>query len=195
VEAWGNGRPFRLAAIGASTGGPPVLAEILRGLPRDMKLPLLIVQQIAPGFVRGLSEWLGMGTHLMVKLAEAGEAIRSGTVYLAPDGFQMGITTEGRIRLAKGSTGETFCPSVSYLFQSMAESYGRSAVGILLTGMGRDGADGLKRLRETGGMTIAQDEESSVVFGMPGEAIRLGAAEYILSPEQIARAIRSLTTL
>lgn len=194
VRDQGHAGPFRLVAIGASTGGPPVVAEILRGLPCDLKVPILVVQHIAPGFTEGLSEWLGMSTRLTVKLAETGETIRSGTAYLAPDGSQMGVTPEGRIRLMKGSTGETFCPSASYLFQSVAESYGRLAIGILLTGMGRDGADGLKRLRNVGGMTIAQDEESSVVFGMPGEAIRLGAAEYVLSPEQIAETIRSLAT-
>jgi len=186
--------PFRLVAIGASTGGPQVMAEILGGLPRDLAVPILVVQHIAPGFTRGLSEWLDMSTRLTVKLAETGEAIRSGTVYLAPDGWQMGVMPDGRIRLAKGSGRESFCPSASYLFQSVADSYGRSAVGILLTGMGRDGADGLKRLRDAGGMTIAQDEASSVVFGMPGEAIRRGAAEYVLCPEQIAGTIRSLAT-
>ena len=186
--------PFRLVAIGASTGGPQAVAEILRGLPRDLEVPILIVQHIAPGFTRGLSEWLGMETRLTVKLAEAGEAIRSGAVYLAPEGSQMGIAREGRIRLTKEPAEDHFCPSASYLFQSVAESYGRFAIGILLTGMGRDGAAGLKQLREAGGMTIAQDEESSVIFGMPGEAIRLGAAEYVLSPEQIAGTIRALAT-
>lgn len=194
VREWGHAGPPRLVAVGASTGGPPVVAEILRGLPRDLEVPILVVQHIAPGFADGLSEWLGMATRLTVKLAETGEAIRPGTVYLAPDGFQMGVTSDGRIRLAKGSAGETFCPSASYLFQSVAECYGQSAIGILLTGMGRDGADGLKRLRDAGGMTIVQDEASSVVFGMPAEAIRLGAAEYVLSPDQIAGTIRSLAT-
>ncbi|MCZ7625846.1 MAG: chemotaxis response regulator protein-glutamate methylesterase [Candidatus Methylomirabilota bacterium] len=191
---WATARPCRLIAIGASTGGPPVMAEILRGLPRDLMVAVLVVQHIVPGFIGGLCDWLGMETRLTVKPAETGEAIRSGTVYLAPDGLQMGVTPNGRIRLTKGSEGGSFCPSVSYLFQSVADSYGRSAVGILLTGMGRDGADGLKRLRDAGGMTIAQDEASSAVFGMPGEAIRLGAAEYVLSPEQIAATIRSLAT-
>lgn len=117
---------------------------------------------------------------------------RPGTVYLAPDGAQMGITKDGRIRLAQAPSEEGFCPSASYLFQSVAEAYGRSAIGVLLTGMGRDGAAGLRQLREAGGVTIAQDEESSVIFGMPGEAVRLGAAESVLSLERISGAIRSL---
>jgi two-component system chemotaxis response regulator CheB len=187
-------RKIRLIAIGASTGGPQVIAEILRDLPDDLGVPVLVVQHIAPGFTTGLADWLGQVTRLTVKMAEAGEATRPGTVYLAPNGFQMGIATEGRIRLTKELAEDGFSPSASYLFQSVAEAYGRSAVGILLTGMGRDGATGLQRLREAGGVTIAQDKESSVIFGMPGEAIRLGAAAYVLSPEQIAGTIRSMVT-
>ena len=185
-------RKIRLIAIGASTGGPGVVAEILGGLPAVP--PILLVQHIAPGFTAGLCEWLNRGTRLEVKLAISGESVRPGTVYLAPEGMQMGIATEGRIRLMKEPAEDGFCPSATYLFHSVAESYGQSAIGILLTGMGRDGASGLKRLSEAGGVTIVQDEETSVVFGMPAEAIRLGAAEYVLSPEQISGTIRSLVT-
>jgi two-component system chemotaxis response regulator CheB len=181
-----------IVAIGASTGGPQAVAEILSTLPRDLGVPILVVQHIAPGFTAGLVEWLGQGTRLAVKAAEPGESIRPGTVYLAPDGVQMGITRERQIRLTKEQTEDGFHPSASYLFQSVAEVYGRSAVGILLTGMGRDGAKGLLRLRQAGGVTIAQDEETSVIFGMPAEAIRLGAAEYVLSPDQISGMIHSL---
>lgn len=187
-------RKIRLIAIGASTGGPQVVAEILRGLPREFGAPILLVQHIAPGFTEGLVEWLGQGTPLAVRLAEAGESVRPGTVHVARDGAQMGITREGRIHLTKELTEDGFCPSASYLFQSVALAYGRSAMGILLTGMGRDGAVGLRRLREAGGLTIAQDETSSVIFGMPGEAIRLGAVEHVLSPEQISGMIRALAT-
>ena len=152
-------RKIRLIAIGASTGGPQVVAEILRGLPREFGAPILVVQHIAPGFTEGLVEWLGQGTPLAVRLAEAGESVRPGTVYVARNGVQMGITGDGRIRLTKEPAEDGFCPSASYLFQSVAQAYGRAAVGILLTGMGRDGARGLLRLREAGGLTIAQDEE------------------------------------
>jgi len=183
---------IRLVAIGASTGGPGVVAEILAGLPAAP--PILLVQHIAPGFTTGLAEWLNRGTRLEVKPAKSGEAVRPGTVYLAPEGLQMGITKDARIRLTREPAEDGFCPSVTHLFHSVAESYGRSAIGILLTGMGRDGASGLQRLRDAGGVTMVQDEESSVVFGMPAEAIRLGAAEYVLSPEQISGTIRSLVT-
>jgi two-component system chemotaxis response regulator CheB len=186
-------RQLRLIAIGASTGGPQVLIDILARLPRDFAAPILVVQHITPGFTRGLGTWLGQGTPLAVKLAEPGESVSPATIYLAPDGWQMGITRDGRLCLRSGVVQDGFCPSASYLFQSVAEAYGRSAMGILLTGMGRDGAQGLLRLRQAGGVTIAQDEATSAVFGMPGEAIRLGAAEYVLPPEQIAGAMRSLT--
>ena len=185
-------RKKRLIAIGASTGGPQVVAEILATLPGDLGAPILVVQHIALGFTAGLAEWLGQKTRLAVKLAELGELVRPGAVYLAPEGSQMGITKDGRIRLTQELVEDGFCPSASYLFRSVAEADGKSAIGILLTGMGRDGAAGLRRLREAGGVTIAQDEQSSVIFGMPGEAIRLEAVEYVLSPEQISGAIRSL---
>lgn len=187
-----GGRKVRVVAIGASTGGPQVVAEILRRLPRELGVPILVVQHIAPGFTAGLSEWLGESTGLSVKLAEGGEPLAPATVYLAPDGLQMGVTRDGRIRLTGETSEDGFRPSVSYLFQSVAEAYGRAAAGVLLTGMGRDGAAGLKKLRDAGGVTVTQDEETSVIFGMPAEAIRLGAAEYVLSPAQIAAVVRSL---
>jgi two-component system chemotaxis response regulator CheB len=185
-------RKIRLVAIGASTGGPQAIAEILAGLPGDLGAPVLVVQHIAKGFIAGLAEWLSQGTRLAVKLAEPGESVRPGTVYLAPDGSQMGLTKDGRVRLTQEVAENGFLPSASYLFRSVAQAYGRSAIGVLLTGMGRDGADGLRWVRDAGGITIAQDEESSVIFGMPGEAIRMGAAEYVLSLERIVGAITSL---
>ena len=190
----GAGGKIQLVAMAASTGGPPVVSEILSQLPHDLAAPVLLVQHIAPGFAEGLVEWLARETPLAVKLAAAGESVAPGTVYVAPDGFQMGITPRGQIRLAKGLTGNGFCPSASHLFESVAEAYGPTAMGVVLTGMGRDGADGLLRLRQAGGVTIAQDERSSAIFGMPAEAIRLGAAASVLAPEDIARAIHSLVS-
>ena len=186
------GRTLRLVAIGASTGGPQVIAQILARLPEHLGVPLLVVQHIAPGFIAGFARWLDQQTRLTVKLAEAGESVSAGRVYIAPDGFQMGITKVGQIRLTRESAGYDFCPSASYIFESVAEAYSKAAMGIILTGMGRDGAQGLLRLRAVQGVTIAQDEESSVVFGMPGAAISLGAAEHVLPPVQIAEMIRTL---
>ena len=167
------------------------MAEVLGGLPADVEVPILAVQHIAAGFTAGLVEWLRQQTPLAVKLAVPEESARPGAVYVAPEGSQMGITSGGRIRVTDEALEEGFRPSASYLFQSVAQAYGPSALGILLTGMGRDGAQGLLRLREAGGITIAQNEETSVVFGMPGEAVRLGAAEHVLPPDGIAATLRS----
>jgi two-component system chemotaxis response regulator CheB len=185
-------RRVRVVAIGASAGGPPTVAEILAGLPGELPCPVLLVQHIAPGFAHGLTEWLGRATPLPVRLAGAGEPARPGVVYVAPDGIQMGIGTDGRITLTDDVEADGFRPSASYLMRSVARAYGASAVGVLLTGMGRDGAAGLLELRNAGGVTIAQDKESSVVFGMPMEAIRLGAAEHVLPPSRITETIRAL---
>lgn len=155
---------------------------------------MVLVQHIAPGFAQGLAEWLGQVVALPVKLGEAGEALLSGTVYLAPDGTQMGVGPDGRIRLARQAGEDGFCPSVTYLFRTVAQAYGAGAAGVLLTGMGRDGAQGLLELRRAGAVTVAQDEESSAIFGMPGEAVRVGAAEHVLPPEEIAALLRSLVT-
>jgi two-component system, chemotaxis family, protein-glutamate methylesterase/glutaminase len=188
-----DGRRIRVLAIGASTGGPAALVEVLGDLRGALAVPVLVVQHITPGFAAGLAEWLSKETRLAVKLAENGEPARPGVVYLAPNGVQMAIGADERIRLTRENTVGALHPTVDHLFASVAEVYGRFAMGILLTGMGRDGADGLSRLRGTGAVTIAQDEATSVVFGMPGEAVRLGAAERVLPPREIGQVIRSLT--
>jgi two-component system chemotaxis response regulator CheB len=187
-----SGRRIRVVAMGASAGGPPTVAEILAELPAMLRCPVLLVQHIAPGFAEGLAKWLGRSTALAVRLAEDGTEARPGVVYVAPDGAQMGVGAEGRITLTDDLEADGFRPSASYLMRSVARAYGASAVGVLLTGMGRDGAAGLLELRNAGGVTIAQDKESSVVFGMPMEAIRLGAAEHVLPPKRIAETIRTL---
>lgn len=187
-----DGRKIRVVAIGASAGGPPTVAEILAGLPAELPCPVLVVQHIANGFAVGLAEWLGRATALTVTLGQARTAARPGVVYVAPDGAQMGIGPDGRITLTDDVAADGFRPSASYLLRSVARAYGASAVGVLLTGMGRDGAAGLLELRKAGGVTIAQDKESSVVFGMPMEAIRLGAAEHVLPPSRICETIRTL---
>jgi len=188
------GERIRVVAVGASAGGPPIVAEILAGLPGDLPCPVLLVQHIATGFSAGLAEWLDRSTALAVKLAEAGEPARPGVVYVAPSELHLGIGANGRIELTHEAEVDGFRPSASHLMRSVARAYGAAAVGVLLTGMGRDGAAGLLELRRKGGVTIAQDKGSSVVFGMPMEAIRLGAAEHVLPPKRIAEAIRSLAT-
>jgi len=175
-----------VVALGASNGGPPALQTILAGLPGDFPAPVLIVQHMASGFVHGFAEWLGQSSALPVQLASHGETILPGRVYVAPDEFQMKIERGGIIALSKDAPESGLRPSVSYLFRSLVDAYGGEAVAVLLTGMGRDGAEELKALRERGAVTIAQDKDSSVVHGMPGEAIKLDAAQLILPPEKIA---------
>jgi two-component system, chemotaxis family, protein-glutamate methylesterase/glutaminase len=183
---------IRAIAIGASTGGPAALAGILGTLhPAQSIAPILVVQHISPGFAPGLAEWLGKETRLPVRLARDGELLVPCTVRIAPDGLEMGIGPGNRIVLRAVATTYGFQPTVDHLFESLAASYGAEAMGILLTGMGRDGAAGLQRLRQAGSLTVAQDEATSVIFGMPGEAVRLGAAEHVLAPSEIARLIQS----
>ncbi len=182
----------KVIGIGASTGGPPVLQTILARLPKNFPVPMLIVQHIAPGFLPGLATWLSQTTGLQVDIAAYGARPFAGHVYLAPDGFHMGLSASGRILLTKEESESGPRPAASYLFRSLAEVCGPDAVGVLLTGMGKDGAAELKLMKDKGAMTIAQDRESSVVHGMPGEAITLGGATYVLSPEQIADTLAAL---
>lgn len=183
---------LRIVAIGASTGGPPVLQTILAGLPKDFPAPILIVQHMAAGFSRGFAEWLGQSSALPVHLATHGELMLPGHAYLAPDEVQMKVMRQERIALTKDEPEHGLRPSVSCLFRSVAEVYGCDAVAGLLTGMGRDGAEELRLLKDKGAVTFAQDKESSVVHGMPGEAIRLDAAMLVLPPEKIASVLTSL---
>jgi len=185
-------RAPRVVAIGASTGGPQVLSAILAGLPSPLSVPLLLVQHISAGFIEGFADWLRTRTPMAVTIPGRGEELRAGTVYVAGGEHHMTITREGRIALEAGPAVNGFRPSISRLFDSVAAVCGREAVGVLLTGMGRDGADGLRRMREAGALTIAQDAASSVVFGMPGEAVRLDAAVDVLPPAGIADALWAL---
>jgi two-component system, chemotaxis family, protein-glutamate methylesterase/glutaminase len=183
--SFSDSRKLDIVAIGTSTGGPAVLHTILSGLPREIRSPILVVQHIAPGFVHGFAESLSISANFPARVPEDGEALLPGHVYLAPDKVHMGVTKEGRIKLAGEPPVGGFRPSVSYLFQSVADTFGPRSAGVLLTGMGSDGAEGLRYMKEKGAVTIAQNKESCVVFGMPAVAIRLGAADYVLSPEQI----------
>ncbi|MDA0164819.1 chemotaxis-specific protein-glutamate methyltransferase CheB [Solirubrobacter ginsenosidimutans] len=179
----------KVVAIGASTGGPQAISAILAALPGTLGVPVLLVQHISDGFIDGFVEWLGTRTPMEVVVASQGEALRAGTVHVAGGGRHMTVTRDGRLNLDHGPPMNGFRPSISRLFSSVASTCGREAVGILLTGMGRDGADGLRQMRDAGGLTIAQDEASSVIFGMPGEAVRLKAACEVLPPAAIAEAL------
>ncbi|OGK01768.1 MAG: chemotaxis response regulator protein-glutamate methylesterase [Candidatus Raymondbacteria bacterium RifOxyB12_full_50_8] len=183
---------IRAIAIGASTGGPPVLQKILSGLAPGFPVPVLIVQHIAQGFVQGLAEWLSSLSGFPVSVASHSQPILPGHAYLAPDGFHLGLERGLRISLSSLPPENGLRPSVSYLFRSVAQVLGQAAIGVLLTGMGRDGAEELKIMKERGALTIVQDEESCIVYGMPGEAVKLDAAMYVLSPEGIAAMLAEL---
>jgi two-component system chemotaxis response regulator CheB len=182
-------KKMELLVIGSSTGGPPVLQTILSALGRDFPLPVLIAQHISPGFVQGLARWLESETGLIAHIPNPGEVCLPGHVYLAPDDYHMGIGSGCRIVLDASPPENGQRPSVSYLFRSAAHHYPGTGIGVLLTGMGNDGAEELKMIKESGSITIAQDEESCVVFGMPGEAVKINAAHFVLPPVQIAEKI------
>lgn len=191
VDAGGR-EAAQLIAIGASTGGPTVLQTILASLPAAFPLPIAIVQHMAPGFIEGFAEWLAQTCRLRVQVAKQGSMLLPGHVYLAPDHRHMTVSASAMVRLVEGSASDGLRPSVAALFDSVAEAYGSRAAGVLLTGMGIDGAAELKRLRDLGALTIAQDQASSAVYGMPAEAMRIGAARYTLNPAQIGSALTTL---
>ena len=181
-----------LIAIGASTGGPGILHQILRGLPSDFSIPILVVQHITPGFGPGFAHWLGSVTPLKVAIAQEGERLAPGRVYLAPDDMHMMVTKGGLIRLDHSEPVSGRRPSATRLFESAAKTYGPSAWGIVLSGMGEDGVDGLAAVRRAGGHVIAQSEESCVVFGMPKVAVERGVVDQVLAPDDIASTLRNL---
>lgn len=182
----------KIVAIGASTGGPPVLETILSDLPKAFPVPILITQHIAAGFSQGMADWLAQTTGFPICMGTSGAWLQPGHAYLAPDNHHMGVDKGGHIVLCADAPENGLRPAVSYLFRSVAAAFGAGAVGVLLTGMGRDGAAELGVMRAGGAVTIAQDKESSVVHGMPGEAINLGAAIYVLPPKRIAALLTSL---
>lgn len=188
----GRPRPVKMVAIGASTGGPVALKTILSRLPRTFPLPIVVVQHMSPGFTEGLAQWLDADCHLVVRVAAPGDCLRRGHAYLAPDGMHVGVGPNGRLVFDRGEPVNGHMPSVTVLFRSVAQECGPDAIGILLTGMGKDGAAELKLMKDAGAVTIAQDRASSVVHGMPGEAIRCHAASHVMSPDQIAAALPSL---
>jgi len=180
---------IEIVAIGASTGGPRVLETIISGVSKDFPVPILVVLHIAVGFLQGFVDWLNQNTGFSVHMAIHDEQPLPGHVYFAPDDFHMKINRNRRISLSKGKKEDGPCPSVSSLFSSVADVFGPNAVGVLLTGMGKDGAEELKLMKEKGAITIAQDEKTSIVFGMPGQAVKDGAAKYVLPPDQIVEVL------
>ncbi len=183
---------IKVIAIGASTGGPPVIQTILSRLTKPLPVPVFIVQHITKGFTQNFADWLGMSTGFNVLVPIHGQAVDPGTVYIAPDDFHMGVNSRGLIVLSSGPPENNLRPAVSHLFRSVAVAFAEHGLGIILSGMGKDGAEELRQLKACGSITIAQNKDSSIVHGMPGEAISLHAATYILSPAEIAEKINEL---
>lgn len=185
-------RELRLVAIGSSTGGPLVLQQILSKLSQGFPVPVVIVQHIAQGFTEGFAQWLQESSGFPVCLAANGELVQPGHAYVAPNGFQTTVDIFGRIALHSSGQENGHQPSVSCLFRSVAAAFGPSAVGVLLTGMGKDGAAELGLMKARGAVTFAQDKDSAVVHGMPGAAIALDAASHVLPPDKIAEMLTNL---
>jgi two-component system chemotaxis response regulator CheB len=177
--------------IGASTGGPRIVHQILRDLPSNLPAAVIVVQHIAAGFSVGMAEWLSASSALPVTLAYEGQSIRAGEVLIAPDQRDLMITSNGSVHLNENPL-LIQRPAIDVTMQAAAEVFGPRAIGVLLTGMGRDGAYGMLTIRRAGGYTIAQDEASCAIFGMPRAAIQLGAANDVLAPAQIITRLTEL---
>lgn len=181
-----SGAPPRLLAIGASTGGPKALQLVLSGLGPSFPLPILCVQHMSPGFLAGLIRWLDSSTAFKVKQAAPGERPAAGTVYFAPEEHHLSLDPSGALLLDDGPKVDGHRPSATVLFRAVARVAGNAAIGVLLTGMGEDGAEGMLELHRKGALTMAQDESTSVVFGMAGKAVELGAIRQVLALEEIS---------
>lgn len=186
----------KLIAIGASTGGTVALEALFRSLPRHLP-PIVVTQHMPMHFTRQFAQRLNELSELTVKEGEEGELVQIGTVYLAPGGYHMEVTRRGAslfIHLHQGERVQFQRPAVDVLFHSVARAAGKNALGILLTGMGKDGAEGLLAMKQSGALTIAQDERTSIVWGMPRAAVELGAAEKVLPLERIPEAILNFSS-
>ena len=186
----GGGPP--IVAIAASTGGPSALAVLLAGL-GGLAAPVLVVQHLHPDFTDGLLEWMERVSSLPVAIAEHGQTLRAGCVYLAPGGVHLRLGVHRRVEL-HALPASLHRPSADELFQSVAQ-YGTAGIGVILTGMGEDGAAGLLAMRRNGAQTFGQDEATCAVFGMPRAADRLGAVTKLLPLDQLANAVQRATAL
>jgi two-component system chemotaxis response regulator CheB len=192
-QAVQSGGRYRIVAIGASTGGPAVVESIFAALGPSFPLPILLVQHISIGFTEGFAAWLRKSTGLHTRVARHGELPEAGTAYVAPDDQHMSVSSTGTIVL--NGTREPIQglrPAASCLFESVARVHGDRAIGVILTGMGSDGSKELGLIRQAGGITIAQESESCIVDGMPGQAVKMGSALLVLTPEAISRKLCAL---
>jgi two-component system chemotaxis response regulator CheB len=188
-------RAMQVVAIGASTGGPKVLEDLLSSLPVGYAAPMIVIQHMADPFIGAMVTSLRRRCALTIKIAETGDRLLPSTVLIAPPDAHLTVLPGGRVHIEAGAPVRGFRPSIDVTFASIARVYGSRACGVLLTGMGADGAAGLLAIREAGGTTLVQDEATCAVFGMPRAAVDLGAAQHVLPPAGLARHLLSLQKL
>jgi len=182
----------RLVAIGSSAGGPAALEVLLKGLPKDFSAAIVLVQHVDQVFAAGMAEWLASASGLDVRLAREGEPPQAGAVLLAGTNHHIRLLKNGTLAYTAEPVNEIYRPSIDVFFESVASYWSGDAIGVLLTGMGRDGAQGLKLMRQQGYLTIAQDQQSSAVYGMPKAAAAIDAAVEIRPLERIAPRLQEI---
>jgi two-component system chemotaxis response regulator CheB len=181
-----------VVGIVASTGGPAALATLVEGLPPNLRAGIAVVQHLPGGFAESLADWLSHACRLRVSIARSGDVLTGGRLLIAPDDRHLSIGSGGVVSLTEEEPQKGFRPSGDVLLASLARSFGREALGVVLTGVGSDGSDGLKELRRAGGRTLAQDEATSLIYGMPQAAWENGAAERQVPLFEMADAITAL---
>ncbi|MFC7368611.1 chemotaxis-specific protein-glutamate methyltransferase CheB [Vreelandella zhaodongensis] len=175
----------RIVAIACSTGGPQALAYLLSKLPADFPAPVVIAQHISHGFIEGMATWLASLCSLPVRVAQHGEPLKPGCIYLSPSESNLHVTCSHRLQLQQGPENALYHPSCDALLTSVADVYGADAIGVILTGMGRDGVTGMRAIHLAGGCTLAQNEASSVIYGMNQEAVNAGVVQHICSLDKL----------
>ncbi|MDR2759579.1 MAG: chemotaxis-specific protein-glutamate methyltransferase CheB [Spirochaetaceae bacterium] len=186
-------REIRGVVIAASTGGPKALMSLCAAIPADFPVPMVLVQHNSSGFDVGFAQWLNDYTPLVVKLAEDREVPEKGKLYVAPTDKHLTLTG-GRFMFDTGEPVNNQKPAADILFKSAAQYWGAGTISVVLTGMGSDGAEGIRHIRQAGGITIAQDEDSSMIYGMPKAAFDTGCVDMVLSLEQIPLELIKLTS-
>lgn len=190
--AFTTGSNLGIVAIASSTGGPQVIQRLLADLPADFPVPVVVVQHINAAFSDSLVSWLSTTAKMKVRVAKDGDLLTPGTVLIAPADGHLTVPSRGRVAVQKGEPKDGHLPSATMLLESVAKSYGRRAVGVILTGMGNDGVDGIAAIRGAGGKTLAQSQESSVVFGMPGAAIAKNVIDHVVHGDELGAALVKL---
>ena len=180
----------KVVVIGISTGGPGTLMEVVPLLPSDLNAAVIIIQHMPPSFTASFAKRLNDASHISIKEADAGDVLQNGRGYLAPGGYQLVVRGDSGIIRIPSTPKTIFMPCVNVTMDSVLEAFGgKNVIGVLMTGMGDDGADAMVRIRKAGGVTIAEDESTAVVFGMPREAIERGGAEVVVPSYKVANAI------